>query len=104
MGYRTVVILDNDTRWQNEPKLGEIIAAAAAKFQYNRRDSANPMYFKYGSIAEVQHNDVDTLMVIGHQGGQGLTHRMWSRVGNTIELVRAAADNLGFNLHRKRGT
>lgn len=104
MGYRTVVILNNDLAhmWERDASLGDLIAQRASQFPSTPAKSG---YFKYGTVIEVAHADQQTLgtldsltflpLATGHwHHGQEPTQR-------DVKLLMDAADKLGYRLVRK---
>jgi hypothetical protein len=99
MGFRTVVLLNNDQSswWQEDPSLGRQIAhSAAARHDYT---------FRYGKILEVAHADCNTLGVIESFSFHPLAHSNWYQgidpTTRDVSLLKDAADKLGYRLVRK---
>lgn len=103
MGFRTVVILNNDVahEWATDPELGKRIDAAAGRSQTETHTG----YFKYGNVVEVAHADVQTLGIIDSHQFTPLTHANWyhgqQATERDLRLLKDAADKLGYRLVRK---
>ena len=104
MGYRTVVILNNDQAgvWERDPELGRKIAIA---MNYASGDGAD---LGYGRVVECTHTSVQTLAEIDGLDMTSLSHSQWNpnqiRGDVTLQLLRQAAAKLGYNLTKQRGT
>ena len=103
MGYRTVVILNNDLshKWSDDPKLGRQIDVAAGK----RFMSNDGGHFTYGNVIEVAHSDCQTLGIIDSHTFYPLAHTNWyqNQTGaqRNLQLLKDAADKMGYRLVRK---
>ena len=105
MGYRTVVILNNDLthHWEKDPELGRKIFLAAAE-TFNPRAQAG---FQYGTIGEQVHCDTQTLAVVDSLSFKPVVREQWVMQEGTdpnyptLGLLRSAADKLGYRLVRK---
>lgn len=108
MGFRTVLILDNDmlSDWSNDPLLGRKIAMAS-DFGDNHLSRFNPRanVGGYGQVIENCHADCQTLMVIDSFSGNRIAFSGFDREESTLErnikLLKAAADSLGYRLVKK---
>lgn len=104
MGYRTVVVLNNDysSEWENDPELGrKIFISASAKASGNEHEYP----FPYGETVEQVHADAQSLVVCDGYGGEVVAQSYWRR-GDTPEavelrLLKELAEKHGFNLHKK---
>ena len=99
MGYRTVVVLNNDSHWAGDPNLGKKIHHAAAEAVYAKKAS-----FEHGSIAECQHADVQTIGVINSLEFSAIGHSGW-RPGESdhemkVRLLKDAAAELGYRVSK----
>lgn len=109
MGFRTVVILNNDLTsiWSKDPKLGEKIAHGMnfAHLKIGEKN-ANEADLHYGRVVECQHMDVQTLAIIDSWMFEPLSHGSWSSSQTADEkkltLLRRAAEELGYTLTKKR--
>jgi hypothetical protein len=107
MGFRTVVVLQNDRahEWQEDPQLGRKIWEASCDL-FNPRDKGqNAGWFSYGMVAEQVHADVQTLAVIDGYSAKPVAHTHWNR-GQTNEAVELAllkelAEKHGMSLRKK---
>lgn len=103
MGFRTVVILSNDTayEWEQDPELGKKIAKAA----YRLHDGGNRKSFDYGSVAQVCHADTQSLMIIDGYLGDEVACKSWHRDEPTdimkLKLLKEYADSLGMRVVKK---
>ena len=107
MGFRTVVMLNNDRAngWMHDPGLGLKIAAASHG-QHGGRDSRS-MVSNYGRVVECVHADTTTLAVIDcietfSVIGGGFWSRDQDKDAAHLALIRDAAARLGYNLTKKR--
>lgn len=94
MGFRTVVILENDSahEWSKDPELGSKISAAM-----NQRED-----FCYGNVAECVHADTQTLAIFDGYNMSKIASSNWRSEEDVtemkIKLLRQAAEQLGFKL------
>lgn len=109
MGFRTVVMLNNDwsNEWSKDPELGAKISEAMNYVHNN----INPNRFsspldQYGRVVECVHADTQSLVRLdGYQGFDACAYG-FRRFGpitdeDTIDLLKHAADKLGYRLVRK---
>lgn len=104
MGFRTVVILYNDQadEWENDPDLGKKIAngmSSATLGSTFRHGSATDLH--YGRVAQCVHTSVHTLVNIREYSFSVLAHGLFHDQPDTLELLKAAAGNLGYKLVKK---
>lgn len=100
MGYRTVVMLNNDlsSQWSKDAELGrKIIAASNNSVRQN---------LGYGSIVECVHADTQTIAVLdGYDFFDVIGSKQWQREQDfderNLELLKIAADKLGYRLVKK---
>jgi hypothetical protein len=104
MGFRTVVMLSNDTAylWQKDAELGDKIALA---MNYagdpKRQDMAT--IGSYGRAVECTHADCQTLAVLdGYAGFNHVVSDIWARGdepdATVLRLLKQAAKKLGYRL------
>lgn len=109
MGFRTVVILSNDSCWSDDPHLAHKIFRAAAQVHGFQREN-EPMrgHFDGGMVVEVTHSDTETLLQVSSLNAKELARGWWAGSGNEDEVLRGmlsrAADKLGYKLIRKPKT
>jgi hypothetical protein len=105
MGFRTVVVLNNDQahEWQNDSELGgKIMQAASFKgWVIDQRFDR----FEYGEIIEQVHADTQTVAFLDGYGGNAMAYSHWFR-GETdeqknLKLLKALADSLGYRVSKK---
>lgn len=108
MGFRTVVMLNNDQthNWSADPKLGEKIHRAMAT-GYGRPTS-EASDFGYGRVVECVHADTQTLAVLDScRNFMPLTHTTClgkqhpEHPEGTLQLLKDAAAKLGYRLTKK---
>jgi hypothetical protein len=99
MGYRTIVIFDNDRLhdWSNDPELGNKIATAMNHVNTLKAD------FHGGVVVECTHADTKTLAVVDSfefhpVAGDYWTSKVTDKDGITLNLLRRAAAVLGYRL------
>ena len=108
MGYRTVVMLDNDwcDKWSKDPELGAKISEAMNYTDRNHpRNYLNPLG-QYGRAVECVHADTQTLVRLdGYQGFDVVAYTSRSFGPSTdedmLDLLKDAADKLGYRLVKK---
>ena len=95
MGFRTVVILNNDSNWDQDPNLGRKIQRAMHERQI----------FDHGRVVECAHTDTQTIGIIDSIDFTPLAYDSWNRDETkgevNIKMLREAADKLGYRLVRK---
>jgi hypothetical protein len=102
MGFRTVVILNNDHcgKWENDPELGRKISRAMNDL---RGTAAN--LGGMGRVVECCHADSQTLAVIDSLTFTPLAYDLWVRNERedavVLKMLRQAADRKGYRLVRK---
>lgn len=104
MGYRTVIILDNDQQhvWGNDQSLGQKILKA----QHGGLDK-NFSIGNYGAVVQCVHTDEQTLMLVDSLSATTLSARHWDNRDEEnyaqLMLLMAAAEKLGYELVKKGG-
>jgi hypothetical protein len=98
MGFRTVVVLNNDRahEWEKDPELGHKIFIGAN----SQRDD-----FQYGTVLECVHADVETLAILDGYSGRPVAATHWYQ-GQTNEdvnlaLLKEFADKMGYRVSKK---
>lgn len=105
MGYRTLVILYNDqaSQWENDPELGKKIARAMSHAMGATRDRDS--HLGYGQVVECAHADTQTLGIVNCYDFKPVAHGHWYRgqadEAMQLQLLKDAADKLGFRLTKK---
>jgi len=107
MGYRTVVMLNNDLchEWSKDPKLGEKISLAMNySTDPKRQDMA--AIGNYGRAVECVHADSQTLaMLDGYTAFTHIDSQSWMRGDDddsaVIRLLKRAASKFGYRLVKK---
>lgn len=107
MGFRTVVMLNNDrcSEWSKDPALGKKIQRAM-NYAGIKDDfyGSNSRLDGYGQVVECTHADVQTLVVLEHYTGfEPVAQSSWypNQQNRDLELVRQAAAALGYRLVKK---
>jgi hypothetical protein len=99
MGFRTVVILNNDLahEWQKDPELGRKIFNSTLSPLYHR--------FTYGNVVECIHADTQTIGIIDSLDFTPLAYDSWTRNETPqeveLKMIKAAAEKLGYRLVKK---
>ncbi len=105
MGFRTVVVLNNDQHheWSNDVNLGKKISEQM--FQLRGAQPLNTFGLRYGYVIECTHADTQSLALLEHYNGRIITTTHWWRdkteEQTELELIKAAADKLGYRLAKK---
>ena len=98
MGFRTVVVLNNDQvhEWENDPELGKKIMHAGLGMNQSR--------FEYGKVIEQVHADTQTLIVTDGYSGFAKAHTHWYQNQGTeqrdLELLKSLAAQMGYTLRK----
>lgn len=106
MGFRTVVILNNDMmgEWSKDPLLGEMIARDSAQ-PFLRGERVRDHLSNYGSVVQCCHADHQSLAVIDSLGMQVITNTTWYSGQQTdnrdLALLSQWADQMGYRLVKK---
>jgi hypothetical protein len=96
MGYRTVVMLNNDMmhEWANDAELGSKIR----RFVLGRDKDLGR---GFGSVVEVTHADTRTLCILDHyQNFTPVAFNSWPNKDD-VALLKEAADKYGYRLVKK---
>jgi hypothetical protein len=108
MGFRTVVMLNNDRTdaWSKDPLLGEKIHQAMHNTHSEQRWGPRSADIGYGRVVECTHADVQTLVRLDHYTGfepVAYTSRSSgpSNDDDMIRMLKDAADKLGYRLVKK---
>lgn len=108
MGYRTVVILENDrsNEWMYDPELGrKIHHAASFAFSGASADYDSNRRIGYGTVVECAHADVQSMIVLDGYNADPVSSSIWRPNDNLramkLRLLREAADKLGFRIVKK---
>jgi len=106
MGFRTIVLLNNDrcTEWENDPELGRKIAIGmnyVSKVYYPNMHE-NPADLRYGKVIECAHSDQETLAVIESHSYHPIATSFWYAKedddARNLKLLKLAARKLGYRL------
>lgn len=102
MGFRTVVMLNNDLtdKWSRDPELGQKILHDMSMFGYRSDTHLGSM----GRVTEVVHADTQSLVVLEHYSSwTPLSMTSWypDQQNRDLDLLRRAADELGYRLVKK---
>lgn len=108
MGFRTVVMLNNDRahEWMADHDLGEKIIRATSHCSALHRQEMSSVG-NYGRVVECCHADNQTLAMLGHYtqfnivGGQSWK-RDESDAESMVRLLKYAAGKLGYRLVRQQ--
>ncbi len=99
MGFRTVVILDNDAihNWENDPDLGKKIIAAQSLNGF--------LPGSIGRVVEVKHSSVVTLAKIEGHTLEPIIRDTFDPAFNSeavnLSIIRQAAEQMGYSLRKK---
>lgn len=101
MGFRTVVVLNNDQahQWEHDPLLGQKI------WETSCRVNQESKRFEYGQIIEQVHADVQTVALLDGYGGQAVAHDHWRGHEDfdthKLRMLKRFADELGYSVRKK---
>lgn len=104
MGFRTVVVLNNDQahEWENDPELGKKIWLGASMKGYQNHPDR---HFQYGEVVEQVHADTQTLAVLDGYGGKPVAYTHWHRGQSdevrNLALLKELADKMGYLISKK---
>lgn len=96
MGYRTVIILNNDlsSSWMDDSELGSKIWSSSG--------SCGRISFPYGSIVEQVHADVQSLVILDSLQSDIIAHTSWyrnqSKEQRDLNLLERMAEKMGYKL------
>jgi hypothetical protein len=106
MGFRTVVLLENDraSEWENDASLGKKILHASM-FASARIEAGDRASFVGGRVLECTHADTQTLAVLSSYNLKALAHSNWQSGQSdeevAVQLLRQVAEKLGYTLAKK---
>jgi hypothetical protein len=107
MGFRTVVMLNNDQahQWQHDAELGQKISRAMN--HANDKNDHLAEVGSYGRVVECVHADNQTLAVLdGYTSMRAVAFGHWmrdeSRDEISLKLLKEAAKKIGYRLVRQR--
>ena len=104
MGFRTVVVLNNDLahEWENDPTLGRQIWMAACTMG---REDQGIHALRYGQVIEQVHADTQTVAFLDGCGGKAVAHYHWycgqTEEQKNLQLLKTLADKLGYRVSKK---
>jgi hypothetical protein len=105
MGFRTVVVLNNDMsqQWEDDPELGRKIFMAASRKQFGGADKFEDR-FEYGETIEQVHADTQTVAFLDGYGGDAVAWTHWSR-GETeeqknLKMLKELARKMGYRVSK----
>lgn len=109
MGFRTVVVLNNDqaSEWEKDPELGRKIFLAASMQQFGHEDGTDlaRRTLPYGQAIEQVHADTQTVAFLDGYGGKAVAWSHWYRSQTeeqkNLEMLKALADKLGYRVVKK---
>jgi len=107
MGFRTVVVLNNDltNEWENDPELGRKIFLAASMSQFGGDKDRARRTFPYGETIEQVHADTQTVAFLDGYGGKAVAWSHWYRNQTedqkNLAMLKALADKLGYRVSKK---
>jgi len=107
MGFRTVVVLNNDLahEWEKDPELGRKIFLAASMRHFGKDEDRARNMFPYGDTIEQVHADTQTVAFLDGYGGKAVAWSHWYR-GETeeqknLKMLKTLADSLGYRIAKK---
>lgn len=107
MGFRTVVVLNNDraSEWEYDPELGRKIFLAGSAKSFGGDEDRARQYLPYGEVVEQVHADTQTVAFLDGYSGKPMAYEFWRR-GQTEEqknlaMLKSLADSLGYRVSKK---
>lgn len=108
MGFRTLVLLNNDRQldWEDEWALGKKIHHS----QFSRKGERQELEDVGGKVIQCCHTDTKTLLVVDHLDAHDITYPAIDQdtgkisglpASEVLALLKQAAGQLGFNLTKK---
>ena len=105
MGFRTVVMLNNDhcDRWANDPDLGKKIQQAMNFVDGHRREGLDDL--GYGRVVECTHADTKTLAILDfYTGFKPIAYSSWLQNENEEEtklrVLKEFAASMGYHVRK----
>lgn len=108
MGFRTVVVLNNDLAhdWEKDPELGRKISRAASLKGWANLDTIDR--FPYGEVVEQVHADCQTVAFLDGYGGKAMAYSHWfhnqTEEQKNLNMLKALAEELGYRVVKKTAT
>lgn len=100
MGFNSLLFINNDALHVAVENAKEFMQKVNEQIQLGRRGSFPfERFTNYFELAWMEHSSVEGLIRVGGNMTETLTSRVY-RTG-PLELLRAAADNLGYRLVKK---
>jgi hypothetical protein len=96
MGFRTVVMLNNDHDWLHDPELGIKIN----RYIYRRLDSCQPND-GIKVIEQVHADTVSLLKLSFYNKCENMAYTRWDNENGDITLLKSMADKLGYRVVKK---
>lgn len=107
MGFRTLVVLNNDFTgaWSKDPELGAMIASSMNHAMGQPTEEARLDNPSYGRVLACQHADVQMIGVVSNFSFQPLAYSHWYSGQKpdelAVQLLKDAADKMGYRLVKK---
>ncbi len=104
MGFRTVVILNNDQsdQWLADQKLGDKIVHASASLSRNPAVCDQQNSFPYGDVIECVHADQQSVIMCDGYSGSVVATEWWypgqTTDARALEMLNAHASALGYRV------
>jgi hypothetical protein len=109
MGYRTVVLLENDraSEWEKDPELGRKIAVAMnyampARMEPGDRSKAD---LGYGHVVSCHHADTQVIGVFDSYSFKPMAFSHWYAKEDDeamkLKMLKAAAEEMGYRLVKR---
>jgi len=105
MGFRTVVVLNNDLAhdWEKDPELGRKISRAASLKGWTELEVLDG--FNYGKVVEQVHADCQTVAFLDGYGGKPMAYSHWfhnqTEEQKNLNMLKALAEQLGYRVVKK---
>ena len=106
MGFRTVVVFNNDlaSEWEKDPELGRKIFLAASRKQFGSYDKFEDR-FQYGDTIEQVHADTQTVAFLDGYGGKAMAYTHWfhnqTEEQKNLNMLKSLAEQLGYRVSKK---
>ncbi len=109
MGYRTVVLLENDraSEWEHDPGLGRKIAIAMNHASTTRLDGevSRQAELPFGKVIACHHADTQVIGVFNSYSFKPMAYSNWysreDEEAMKLKMLKLAAEEMGYRLVKR---